>query len=750
MQKKLIGTIRLDKMLDFHQTNTIEGYHMLRFLILFFLMASSVSLDAKMGLIPKTRPPKVEEPTKLANKKYWESGKASEKEEKPAETEEAKKAENTKKNKWASRKASRKEVKEEKPVETGAAKEAEPPVAATEPVQETAVEAEAVAATEPVQETAVEAEAVAATEPVQETEVEAEPVAATEPVQETDVEAEPVQESVAEAIQDASNEAAPSSTWVSTYEQWTDPANHFVEYLPELDQARVIFIGSSAFSSDGQGERPTTAEGMGYGLLLSYANNDQDTFDKFLRYTLAAALKYGCVPFDDSQGACMAKAPLMMPWIVNAAGQPFSFQSSQDADAKFSAGSSTGADIQIAWALSLASEKVKSGVWNDNKFKTAYGPLRYQDIFNALAKAIRLNDVDMSTALYTPGSHATGAQVLNPGYLIPQAFEALDLVPPPSISTACPASPQAHHPEHSLQLTFKNYTVHTVSIDYLGGSGAVKTTPNFAPKPGVQNGYIVSPLTTAAATFSSENHNDANAVIEATYYNENGEAVMKSHYAFQYEDGKWSVTDKGSTSQSLSCLTNNVATVLLTQDDISDISFSFNTVISNSAKAILNFQKTYNTALMPNAIQFGNSYPANDWSNTYSFDACRFPLWASAYISKNPGNPNTLILTEVLNALVSSVQLYIANGTLPSGGINAQTQEPIGSWEKATPALNAPIYLAAKLAGNEALADELEPALFTYDITANQPQATDPAGDSSPYFNAVIVLLTQALQKGLL
>ena len=114
--------------------------------------------------------------------------------------------------------------------------------------------------------------------------------------------------------------------WTSSYAEWIDPKNNFVDYIDAYDQARVIFIGSSAYSADGQGQRPSTSEGMGYGLLLAYAYNDQTTFDKFLRYTLATAQNYGCSLFDGGSKTCLANAPFMMPWIVNEAGQPFWYE----------------------------------------------------------------------------------------------------------------------------------------------------------------------------------------------------------------------------------------------------------------------------------------------------------------------------------------------------------------------------------------------------------------------------------------
>lgn len=540
--------------------------------------------------------------------------------------------------------------------------------------------------------------------------------------------------------------------WVSSYAEWINPGNNFVDYIGTYDQARVIFIGSSAYSADGQGQRPSTSEGMGYGLLLAYAYNDQTNFDKFLRYTLATAQNYGCSLFDGGSKTCLAKAPFMMPWIVNEAGQPFWYESSPGGQAFFSSGSATDADIQIAWAVYLASQRVNAATWSNSTFQTTQGALTYAQIFAQMAAAIRLDDVDMSTVLYIPGNQwgAAGAAVLYPGYLTPQAFDALDTIPPPIINSSCPTSPPAHSPENSLQLTFTNNTVYTLSIDYMGGNGTVSVDANFVPKPGVPNGYTVAPLTTAVATFSSPNEYYSNATFQATYYNADGQPEMQSNYYYEYNNSAWTVTDKGSTPQSKSCLDNNVATVFLTQDDISAIDYAFSTVVLNSIRAIQNFQNTHKTGLFPNVLYYSGQYPTDDWSNSYGYDACRYPLWVSAYVKSNPGDPNTPFLTTSLNALLSSVAPFVKNGTLPSGGIDALSGTAIGNWDQPSPALNEPIYLAATLAGDQALASKLEPALFAYDITKNQPEPTDPVGDSTPYFNAAMILLAQALQKGLL
>ncbi len=52
----------------------------------------------------------------------------------------------------------------------------------------------------------------------------------------------------------ATQEPLAIPTFASTYAQWKDPSNNFVSYISQYDQARVIFIGSEAYSLNGDGQ----------------------------------------------------------------------------------------------------------------------------------------------------------------------------------------------------------------------------------------------------------------------------------------------------------------------------------------------------------------------------------------------------------------------------------------------------------------------------------------------------------------
>ena len=171
----------------------------------------------------------------------------------------------------------------------------------------------------------------------------------------------------------------------------------------------------------------------------------------------------------------------------------------------------------------------------------------------------------------------------------------------------------------------------------------------------------------------------------------------------EYNNSKWTVKDNGSSKESSFCESQegNSVFVCLTDPDISKVDYSFSTVISNSLASIQNFQKNENTGLMPNVIHYdGKNY--DEWSESFAYDACRFPLWASDFIKTNPTHPITPSITEALTSLLGNtgVALFIKNGTLPSGGIDALKQTAIGNWDNLSPPLNAPITAAADVLKN--------------------------------------------------
>ena len=217
-------------------------------------------------------------------------------------------------------------------------------------------------------------------------------------------------------------------SFVSSYSQWIDKQNGFIDYfeVDSQEQARVVFVGSSM--QDPDSDRPTVSEGMGYGLLLACAYNDQSTFDKFLSYVINVA-----------NNACHTPAHFMMPWIVNSAGNTFMYTPPGSSTAYNTSSSATDADIQIAWAVYLASQKVQQNTWQNTQFKTSEGTLDYEGVFQKMALGIRLTDVDSKALRYSPGNQwdIAGTKVMYPGYFTPNAFAVLEKAPTPDISVDC-------------------------------------------------------------------------------------------------------------------------------------------------------------------------------------------------------------------------------------------------------------------------------------------------------------------------
>lgn len=538
----------------------------------------------------------------------------------------------------------------------------------------------------------------------------------------------------------------------STYQDWKDPNNSFVSYIREYNQARVIFCGSESPSHDNDGQNPTVSEGMGYGLLLAYANEDQTLFDQFLRYVLAVGENYGCSNYDPAKKMCYTPSPFLMPWIVNAQGKPFNFipDPSNPGIYYYSNGSATDADMQIAWAVYLAANRAKAGYWSQSTFQTSSGTLSYNDVFEGMAHAIRLSDIDLTNFRISPGSQwgPQGQKVLYPGYFTPQAFAALNTVPKPDISETIPSSPPKPPTPISqaadLEIVYKNNVAAGVSIDYLGGAGNLTVDNNFHPKPGVQSGYSVDAVTTAVATMKTKDPNYNNATIQAALYDAQGQKTIYCNYYLEYKGGVWTVSDKGSSPEGKCEMKGNVAYVFLTEKDIQKVDFDYGTVQTNTLQAIADFQSWKDTGLFPNVIQYDKQYQPGAWSNDYGFDACRFPLWVSAFLVKNPSPTMKQALTLLLTTLETHLEKGADGYTMPSQGIDALTGENKGD-ATLSPPLNAPLYVAYKLMGDATLAGELEDGVLGYDLKQLQPKSTDPKGDSTPYFNAAMTLISEAV-----
>lgn len=231
------------------------------------------------------------------------------------------------------------------------------------------------------------------------------------------------------------------SAFMKNYQAWKNSG--FLANFTTTDKnkktheaKRVIFSVVQAPNSDGGnvGKSPTVSEGMGYGLLAAFAANDQVTFNALLHFVLFTAQTSGCAGVADPSGTtCNVKSSWLMPWMVDQAGNPFHYTVG---GGYMTNGSATDAEIQIAWALSMAQHRVDAGKWEHTTFAGPDGrQMTYGEILHAMAKDIARYDINQSVdymgapvgALYGPGSQwgEGGKSIIFPGYVTPEAFDIL-------------------------------------------------------------------------------------------------------------------------------------------------------------------------------------------------------------------------------------------------------------------------------------------------------------------------------------
>jgi endo-1,4-beta-D-glucanase Y len=524
--------------------------------------------------------------------------------------------------------------------------------------------------------------------------------------------------------------------FTSTYDQWKSKSNNFIEYIDSKDQARVVFIGSESSSSDGSGKRPTVSEGMGYGLLLAYANNDQKLFDKFLRYILEVSTQHGCCEFNKK---CQERCYFLMPWLVNENGNPF-WSSSNSSDNKYySSGSATDADIQIAWAIYLAAKRVASKKWKSTLFKTVFGLEPYKNIFYQISREIRLYDVDHDTKVIKPGNQwgEAGKKVFYPGYFTPQAFVALKKAKPQKIGKI---------ERKGFPILFKNNSTKTLYIEKFSGKGGLLLDKYFIK--GNNNIYSIVPLTSGVAEFFPTDKLDSNLYVKVAVNKEN---KIFSHYLISLTNGRWHIKEKSSSSNGVQFdIIDNKVHIELQRPAADKVNFSFSTVSKNSSKVIKNFQKENDTGLLPNVIHFDDNY-LNRFDESFSFDSIRYLLWVGSYIDKKYISREALLLRTIQKKLYSDAIKYIKKGkrgwSFPSQGVNVFSKKSMGGFDYPSVSLNAPLLLAAFFRKDKITYQKLFPYIASYSIKDNQPALHNKKDDSSPYYNACIILLTKALME---
>lgn len=196
------------------------------------------------------------------------------------------------------------------------------------------------------------------------------------------------------------------------------------------DASRVIFSMNTAphASEDNwadAGAAPTVSEGMAYGLFIAYAANDQKAFDKLLNFILFTSRVHGCGGVDS--GRCIRKTNYLMPWLVDKTGRPFHYTI---AGGHLTNGSATDADINIVWALGLASERWKTGS------STLMGSDNYAQIAKKMIAEIATYDFNQNVSFFDQGKYTVfspgsqwgegGKNLMYPGYFAPRALELMD------------------------------------------------------------------------------------------------------------------------------------------------------------------------------------------------------------------------------------------------------------------------------------------------------------------------------------
>ena len=542
------------------------------------------------------------------------------------------------------------------------------------------------------------------------------------------------------------------------YSNWNNPQNGFVEEItnPPYSQSepgrRVIFMHDPAPSSDGQHMYSTVSEGMGYALLISYAANDQPSFDSFLRYILTVSEK-GCAALAGSQTeACNIKSKLM-PWIVDENGNPFWYCSS-DNQCYYSSGSASDADIQIAYALSLASKK-----WPNSNVKG----LSYADHFNnimlELNRFIFYQSNDLNTWLFSPGNcwGTSGLWVLYPGYLTPHALEAFSLLSKSSIDE----TQNQINPLHG-QVIIHNNSPASCHFDYFSQSD-----PNI--------NLINPPISDANLTYYD--HAQFNYQVLNTYWAEfrvqctqwsiqgnqffqnllglDNNTIPGCNFGFHWENNQWTVLDiepdpqQENQLQKVYCraLINDTkrinSGILVKLDWPSPPEPDYLTMVYHIESFIQKNMTNNGFKLIPNVMQLDSNYTighdnhgfiVSEWSNRFGYDSVRYIMWVCAYYLKN-----NLPIPDYLVEMISRIQLS-SNG-VPTNGWNAITGESVDDQFSIIPSLIAPIAVASKSIQSDNY-NQLISFLNQYRLLSNKPALGKQSG---PYFNAILYLLCEAL-----
>lgn len=556
------------------------------------------------------------------------------------------------------------------------------------------------------------------------------------------------------AVDDRGSRAVGASPdFAATWADWSNPANGFViDGWSENNEKRVLWQQSDV---TGNGNTETTvSEGMGYGLLLAYANNDQGLFDQFLNYVVNEGNTHGCAAWDSQAGSCTQRS-LLMPWLVDHTGDPFEYQGNN------TSGSATDADIQIAWAVGLAAEMQQQGKWRafspGSALPSNLGS--YSQVYSALLTEIESHDIDRGTNLYLPGNQwgAAGQAVIFSGYYTPRAMDFFAAHPPGNEAAVASSGGSSCAPASTvLCVEFANNAGTALHADYVSGKSSPAGQPVPQWSPGLNDGQSTPAVSTGySASFMGQAWSGEWATIgfDLAEYDASGTATTQCPYQFNMDaEGNWTaekLSGKAELNCSVATVASNSFTVTVSPPPIdwgavSSATLSKITAMQGKggdANGHLIVDKFDPQTQTPVGWGPDNAYPA------FGNDGARFPMWVGGCLLAG----GCADASSALADLGSFFSNHLVNGQLPSTGYAWTEQAPFGTpLPTGTPvpanqqSLNATALVAAAAVGNTGLYQSLVGPTTAYSLAtvSNQPHAND---GSVPYFNATITLLSSAM-----
>ncbi len=496
----------------------------------------------------------------------------------------------------------------------------------------------------------------------------------------------------------------------SSYVKWCDKSSPFIEFLDRNDQARVIWMGSEAYSTDGCGLEPTSSVSMGCGLLLTLAHRDQEMFNCFCRYILTLADEHSCRLFSSEN---QNKEPLFMPSIVNQFGECFWYKDSEDAmQAIYSLSSDLGGDSLIALSLFIADQYVVWKRWEPVTFNTPIGDLSYGDVFRRMISEMQKVDNDDAQILFETESNFFEAEV-------ERIIEACNR----SCLTLSPeaAQHQIKDDTQELFLTFHNSTEYTLTLKEVGGNGQIElidySSDNLIPSQGE-----------FSLRFKPNNEYFSRLELALIADDENEQSW---DFCFECKDEKWQQC--GATVSTSSLADKRPAMIALLPDGYSIAKESENELqqspfefqcneLCGQREILLNFLTTLSS----------NATPCDS-------------VGAQAMMA--------LLEKGILQTMREFINSQKENNPLielmSTDHFSEVFLKELGE-ESLSLEVTSLMLLASEVINNPSLITHYKEQLSNFKLATQAPSFDDPAGEDYPFRAAFVILMTEALLEGLI